>query len=122
MKTRAYIEIISYVTAFATQTVYFSGKYGCFGPAFLGSEDVKVGDLVRLQGGPPTKWFLSWVIEIKPNGEYLLESIMDNSLCNWTNIALMPFDREKILDSWRWDDKQFALRDKFFNHSSHLFL
>lgn len=111
MKSRAYLQIINYVTSFATQTT-FGGQYGCYGSAFLGGEPVLVGDLVRLQSGPFTKYFLSWVVEIKPNGEYLLESILDGSLCNWSNIQLSPFDRSKIQDHWRWDDKQFKLYDK----------
>lgn len=78
-----------------------------------------VGDLVALSSAPLTKWYLSWVIEVKNDqygGQYLLESIEDGSLCWWGNVGVHYFNREDVKElgySWRWSDEQFKFRDKW---------
>ena len=87
---------------------------------WLGSFDGKaqVGDLVSLCSAPASKWYLSWVREIKPakhDTGYLLESIDDGELCWWSNVGLNVYDRERVKErpSWRWDDAQFAFSTRW---------
>lgn len=89
--SRARLEILNYVIAFCTNTLY-DGKY--FPPFSEGSgfESVKIGgappigSLVRLMAAPATKWYLSWVVDVKKeeDGKYtkcLLKSIEDGVVC-----------------------------------------
>lgn len=64
------------------------------------------------------KWYLSWVVEVEQveNGftKYLLESIEDGSLGWWTNVSFHLFQDCEIPQRWRWTDKQFEFRDRWF--------
>jgi len=76
------------------------------------ASDAMVGDLVSLCSAPASKWYMSWVREIKnQNGyrKYLLESIDDESLCWWSNVGVNVYNRKRVSESptWQWDDDQF---------------
>lgn len=80
----------------------------------------EIGDLVSLTSAPPTKWYLSWVIDVEKHEsrfstKYLLESIEDGSLCWWENIGFNVYNRQKTKENitWKWDDKQFAFNDRW---------
>jgi hypothetical protein len=79
----------------------------------------RVGDLVSLSCAPTTKWYLSWVVEIKGEDgrftEYLLESIEDGSLCWWSNVGINIYCRETVADNpaWKWTDKQYDLNARW---------
>ena len=69
-----------------------------------------------------SKWYLSWLIEINPNGrmgegchEYLLKSIEDGQLCWFYNCQIMhlPIEKSEQNPSWKWSDKQFEFADKW---------
>jgi len=79
-----------------------------------------VGDLVSLCSAPPSKWYLSWVMEIEVADSsfctrYLLKSIDDGSLCWWSNVAFNIYSRKKVLENqtWKWNDKQFAFKKRW---------
>lgn len=77
----------------------------------------KEGDLVSLSAAPPSRWQLSWLVEIQnpSHGCYLLKSTEDGSLCNWSNVGLNVYDRERVNNNphWKWNDRQFAFNDKW---------
>lgn len=83
---------------------------------FLSSDSVAVGDLVSINAAPVTKWYLSWVREIKEEHglkRYLLESVEDGGLCWWSNIGMNVYTRANERPTWQWDDKQFAFNDRW---------
>lgn len=122
---RARLEILNYIIAFCTQEHFESGeRYGIFdlGHSFksgiLTDINIQIGSLVKLKSAPFSKWYLSWLIEIKDNGyerEYLLKSIDDNSLCWWSNvsIAALPLETSDKFPSWKWNDEQFEFNDRW---------
>ncbi len=122
MKTRARMEILNYITRFCLSWSSRSGLDNrCYGDGnFKPIDDPVTGDLVALQSAPISEWYLSWVIQREEKGssyddKYLLESVDSNKLCNWENVSFYRLDR-KIVDNhpqWRWEDKQFELRDKW---------
>jgi hypothetical protein len=79
------------------------------------------GDLIAMQSAPTSKWYLSWLVkeERREDGfrHYLLESIEDGALCWWTNVGMDFMDREVIKDhpSWRWTDRQYAFKDRWWS-------
>jgi len=99
-KTKARLSILGEMLAFPT----ISQKDWTSGGAI-------VGDLVSLQSAPPSKWYVSWLIETRcvHDREYLLESIDDGSLCWWSNVSLNHYNRERVGNNptWRWEDRQF---------------
>lgn len=111
VKNRARLEILSWIMSFPTIGEKNWG-YNC------GCDEPIIGDLVALQSAPPSKWYLSWLrdIRIKRHDlEYLLESIDDGSLCWWQNVGLTVYDRKRVKDfpSWQWEDKQFDLNKRW---------
>lgn len=113
IKSKARIQILSRVCSFPEIR---SKDWTC---DMTVNDEVRVGDLVAMSSAPASKWYLSWVLEIKPDlygGNFLLESIDDGSLCWWTNIGLSWYDREKVRDNphWRWTDKQFAFQARWW--------
>ena len=76
-----------------------------------------VGDLVSLCAAPYSKWYLSWVLEVKTESEwtkYLLESIEDGTTSWWSNVGVNVYKKEHVGHSWRWTDRQFDFMDKWF--------
>jgi hypothetical protein len=76
------------------------------------------GDLVSMSSAPASKWYLSWVIEIKKestNNEYLLKSIEDGSLCWWSNVGFNIYNREIVNErsTWKWSDQQFDFNTRW---------
>jgi len=111
-KTRAKISILSELLSFPTI------REKDWTANFMGKHDVLKGDLISLNSAPDSKWYVSWVHEIKTkNGfkNYLLESIEDGSMCWWTNIGINVYSRKKVSErpTWRWSDKQFTLYDRW---------
>lgn len=85
-----------------------------------GVGDVRVGDLVALQSAPPTKWYLSWVHDARRgaggyDATYVLESIEDGELCNWSNVGLLRYSREEVEGhpEWRWTEAQHAFNARW---------
>lgn len=122
--SRARLEILNYVITFCTNTLY-DGKY--FPPFSEGSgfESVNIGgappigSLVRLMAAPTTKWYLSWVVDVKEEaGKYtkcLLKSIEDGSLSWWENVGYynIPLELSDKFPSWKYNDEQFSFWDKW---------
>lgn len=117
------IAILSYILNMATKHYYgtehqarvdakegFHGGYSADGPP-------PVGSLCVLMAAPDTKWYMSWLEEVKlaDHGwhNYLLRSIDDGSLCWWNNIALKWYPNAETFPTWRWTDRQFEFKDKW---------
>lgn len=83
--------------------------------------DIPIDTLVAVFCAPTSKYYLSWLKEIRGKGgcgaEYLLESIEDGELCWWNNVQLcwLPLDYVQKFPEWRWTDEQFAFRKKWFS-------
>jgi len=123
IKTRAKIDILSYITRFCLSRNYGIGNnQGGLGEnAFLPLEDPKVGDLVSLQSAPASEWYLSWYIEKIPRNDsfdtiHVLESIDTGELCNWSNVSFCVLNRDVVAEhpEWRWMDKQYEFKDRWF--------
>lgn len=121
-KKRAKIEILNSIINFGTtisvngksESIFNDDKYAFHYQEISG---VQLGDLVKIQAAPFTKWYLSWVVEIRNKSnftEYLLESIEDGKLCWWSNISLCYLNRKTILSrpDFRYSDEQFDFVDK----------
>jgi hypothetical protein len=108
-KTRARIAILSQMLAFPQ----------IFAKDWKSDFDVTVqtGDLISLNCAPDSKWYVSWVIEVtydaRTGNRYLLESIEDGSLCWWGNVGVSIYNKERVWDTWKWTDDQFALNDRW---------
>jgi hypothetical protein len=125
-RTRARLEILNHMFQFCMSrkidgipvSLGLDGKYS-FESGFLKqptSDDI--GALVALNSAPFSKWYLSWLREIQPRDNgfatiYVLESIEDGELCNWSNVSLNIFDKDEIRRSWKWTDQQFAFNDRW---------
>jgi hypothetical protein len=123
---RAKIEILNYIIAFCTPTYYGeTSPYARVNPehsfrnSFTNDEDLKIGSLVKLQSAPFSKYYLGWLMEVKTreNGftEYLIKSIEDGSICNWSNVGICMFSPETTekFHNWTWSDNQYDLYDKW---------
>ncbi|WP_165020149.1 hypothetical protein [Dysgonomonas sp. ZJ279] len=121
---RARLEILNYVMTFCTNTLYdgkclppFGKTCGFESGAF--ADNPPIGSLVRLMAAPFTKWYLSWLLEIKEETlgyrKYLLKSVEDGSLCWWENIGLyhMPLEESDKFPHWKYNDNQFEFWDKW---------
>ena len=119
--TKARLGILNYIIAFCTHDAYGGRPFQPLNAdhCFASSEVPILNTLVKLQSAPFTKWYLSWLIEYKPDdgigGNYLLRSIEDGSLCWWTNVSVKYYPIDKIWDQWRWDDTQHEFQDKLDN-------
>lgn len=73
------------------------------------TNDVREGDLVSINCGTSNQWYLSWVRKVNTNHSYLLQSLETGELCNWSNIGLNVYNRERIAErpTWKWTDRQF---------------
>lgn len=119
-KTRARIEILNWIICFSTSNRYgdHASHVGGIENSFEGGmfDKAPIGSLVKLGSAPFSKWYLSWVIDTRNNGnEYLLESIEDGSLCWWGNVSVNPYNPETVkkFPQWRWTDAQFAFSDRW---------
>lgn len=113
--------IMFYVLAFCTTSVWPDRNTPAlrgFTPEH-GENKAKVGDLVLLESIRGwTKWNIGWLRDIKPNNgwpTYVIESLEDGELCNWSNvgIAFMPRDELASHPSWRWSDRQHAFAKRW---------
>lgn len=117
---RARLRILSDITSFALTHSYPPnpqrfGSLRAFFPGDYGRSLIP-GDLVVLESAPASKWYLSWYVEKDAAKDiYVLESIEDGQLCNWTNVGLSYYDREVVArcPEWRWLDKQFEFNDRW---------
>lgn len=77
-----------------------------------------------LSAAPNTKWYLSWLKEVKDGGcfgpKYLLESIEDGSLSWWENVAVNHLPLAEIPQKWRWTDQQHNFNSKVFRTFSRI--
>jgi hypothetical protein len=128
-KTRARIEILNFISMFSITThgTYDGAcpmppqKDSCFHGSYGGNQNPPIGSLCILKAAPFTKYYLSWLKEIKQNENrfaerFLLESIEDGSLCWWSNVAIfhLPLETSDAYPKWRWTDDQFDFNDKWF--------
>lgn len=124
-KPRARIRILSHLAQFSFQR-YFKDQ-PCNGSRDMSFQtsgfgtSAEPGDLVTLQSAPFSKWYLSWFIQKhRPEGYaddvYVLESIEDGELCNWTNVGMDYYDRGCVANhpEWRWTDRQFKFNDRWW--------
>ena len=114
IKLKAKFAILSEVLSFPQ--IRDKDWHGDLGP----SPGAVVGDLVAMSSVPSSKWYLSWLVDTKPDGafssmQYLLESIEDGSLCWWSNVGLSYYNRERISPQWRWTDQQFMFNRRWMN-------
>lgn len=88
-----------------------------FSEFFFENRTPEIGALVALQSAPFTKWYLSWVVDVKPvlnsegkkvDTEYHLESIEDGAICRWSNVSVIEHTDWKEHPQWKWTDKQHA--------------
>lgn len=118
-KLRARQEILHYVLSFCISHRYGDGRIsgGIEGFITTWSNPVRPGDLVILTSAPSSKWQIGWLIEVDVQEfgtRYLIESLEDGSLCWWENVGIEYFPRDKLQDSWRWTDRQWAFRDRWW--------
>jgi hypothetical protein len=113
-KNIARIKILSWISAFSLARGGSDGKpWPAFGAFFKESRNPEEGALVALQSAPFTKFYLSWVVEVKPiinsegkqvDTEYHLESIEDGEICRWSNVSLIEYTEWKEHPEWKWTD------------------
>jgi hypothetical protein len=125
-RTRSRIDILNYIVNFSTQKTYPSGGTSCvstewaFHGSYSGVQQPPVGSLCMLSAAPFTKYYLSWLREVKLDDnrfgcQYLLESIEDGSLCWWQNVAIFHMPKETCDSNprWQWDDTQWEFEDRW---------
>ena len=123
-KHRSRQEILHYVLSFCVSSRYEPGE-GHLGrhpgtEAFNAFGEVQVGDLVIIKGAGPSKWTIGWLVEIDWNnapGEecYIIESLEDGTECSWGNVGLEYFPRDKLRPEWRWTDRQWAFKRRWWD-------
>ncbi len=122
-KSKAKIEILNYIVNICTNIYSSNGmrinldhpEHG-FKTSLFNKNEIPLNTIVRISAANHTKYYLSWLREIKENGVYLTESIEDGSLCNWSNVSIyyLPIKTINIVPSWRWNDKQFKIKEQWF--------
>lgn len=127
-KSRSRTRILHYVLSFCVTKIFGSEEAIKKHPQTHGgisgfvkvsdNTPVQVGDLVLLEAAPATKWQIGWLAETRstPEGwtEYLIESLEDGSLCWWSDVGLCFLKRDAVQAQWRWDDRQWAFKDRWF--------
>lgn len=123
-KNRSRLEIMHYMLSFCT-----SRSYGADGRLYPGSEgfvfgadgkDVRVGDLVLLESIMPPYFPVGWLHEIDlthgagHSARYLVESIDNGKMCWWSNVGIKYFPRDKVSSCWRWVDRQWEFKERWF--------
>lgn len=115
MKQRAKIQILAHIFQFNI----LNGIDGFKGSALDEQSHIPIGSLVAPFCAPNTKYYLSWLRDIKldENGwhKFLLESIEDGELCWWENISFhyLPLEYTDKFPEWKWTDKQYDFNDKW---------
>lgn len=113
---RAKIEILNYITSFFLVRNYGDKNVGCLHDCYFEPKrNPIIGDLVALSSAPNTEWYLSWYMENKSD-IHLLKSIETGKLCNWSNVSFFAMNRKEVdqFPKWRWTDKQYKFKDKWF--------
>ena len=119
-KERSRILLLNWIFDLSLLIRYGNHTYeGMDDCTFDGMGKAKPGDLVALCSAPTSKYYLSWFVSKERRGiwdYYLLESVEDNSLMEWYNVALMPYNRKTVKDhpQWRWTDRQHKFNDRWF--------
>lgn len=114
--------IMFYVLSFCTSRAWpgtrnTAGLHG-FTPASR-EHPVQVGDLVLLESVRGwTKWNIGWLRAVSPNDGwpiYVIESLEDGELCNWSNVGVsfLPRDELACFPSWQWTDRQHAFAERW---------
>jgi len=121
-KYRAKIEILNYIVSVCTNT--FTEDYGKhvnipkkengFISSLFNRSEIPLNTLVKLNCvRESTEYYLGWLREIKDDGVFLIESIENGKLCNWSNVGIEYMPVESIQSHWIWNDKQFDIKDKW---------
>lgn len=121
VKNRARLSILYHISQFALACKHGDSQCGASSDWHFNYTTTPIpGDLVALRSAALNKWHLSWLVERTwPEGNscetYLLESIEDGELCNWSNVSLLAFNRQTRMDhlEWRWTDEQYAFNDRW---------
>lgn len=126
-KNIARIQILNYIVTRCKSINYGDGKNlggfnnNYFFPNYPSGEPPIPGDLVCLTSASPSEWYLSWYLELIPQSDYysnihVLESIETGKVCNWRNVGfdILCRDVVKQYPEWRWTDKQYAFKDRWF--------
>lgn len=125
-RNRARIEILNYVVEMCTMKYFGENSFSLgrtehsFHGSHFGEQKPPIGALCSLQSAPVSKYYLSWIREIKEGDsrfdtQYLLESVEDGSLCWWSNVSIwwLPLETTNRFEQWQWTDKQWELWDKW---------
>lgn len=126
--SRSHAAIIDYLISFGISRIHggedteYPRTVGAsigFVACFAGNAGAVVGDLIRLESAPASKWRLSWLMEIRSTGcgnsEWLCRSIIDGDLCWWSNVGVSYLHRPTVNNhpEWRWSDDQYVFHDKW---------
>lgn len=130
-KSKARLEILNYIITRCKSINYGDdvNRGGFYNNYFfsntLADTPPEPGDLVCLTSARPSEWYLSWYVEYQPynkNGEmsysdiHVLESIETGRLGNWSNVGFDILNRDVVKENphWRWTDKQYTFKDRWF--------
>lgn len=113
---RSYQDMIYYIMQFCVP-VFYEQDTKAYGATrgFVKGTPV-VGDLVLVTCAPKHPCVFGWLLEIEElpgDTRYLVKSAEDGSFCNWTNVDIRYFDREKVIDKWKWNDRQWEFNDRW---------
>jgi hypothetical protein len=127
--TRAREAILDYLIAYGMSRIHdndeseYPRTYGAsvafVSCTFSSSPKPAVGDLIRLESAPQSKWRLSWLADVRKHAggdcEYLCKSIVDGELCWWSNVGVSFLHRKTLENhpSWKWTDDQFDFNDRW---------
>ncbi len=120
---RSRYAILSYCLAFTTKKYYGENIKLPIEPdeawhgGYTLKTDIPIDSLCLMHSAPESKYYLGWLKQTRDGHmgkEYLLKSIEDGSLCWWSNIGISYYPKASQFPSWKWSDKQFAFKDKWF--------
>jgi len=122
-KTISRIHILNYITMFSLgrDTGAPDGYAGLKESRFieLNHNPINLNCLVALTSAPISKWYLSWLRDIKINKHsyrsYLLESIEDGDLCWWSNVSLWEYPPAEKHPEWQWTDEQHKFNSRWLS-------
>jgi hypothetical protein len=123
---RSRLEVMHYVLSFCVGHKHDPVSDGLYqsGHGFVSgfAEDrAQPGDLVLLGSAPVSKWMIGWLVDVGFGGgrRYLIESLEDGSRCWWTDVSISWLPRTELQACWRWTDRQWAFRDRWFRVCYH---